>query len=1129
MSETNINSAYNTSLKEYYKNIQTLYTNAVNMMTAINQSLTSNSSKVYVNLINNDGEVYSKVQLPSMIYLENKLEELQTNFDSLFKVTQSGEAWFEKSSDMFKLNFVKSGTAPLAPEISSVGEMQASITDNNILKDLVSPKTFLKVSISNLPENIEKMFVKKIVFNDSSLFYSTKNLNLSSYEEFNAALFNLKNGVDYIEYDSIINLPIKRDMFKSAFAIVEIPKQTSQGIENPRKENALKDQKYTYDVVLDTLLYHDNEDTSIEYTLKTGDKLCLGNTSTVYTITNVDTQSNTVTIREYVGHTNLDIFENNHQMVLQIFNESYKNYNEVQIPLEENQYIALFIGTIYNNVRSVLSEPIMVDLMSVKMYDSYGNPIVDDHGNQYSYIEYYDKYCTNIGDLILGLTEAAYPQLSNFTTDILYNIQNGDNVKLLVNQSVDTKDILQVIPINKHLIDNTTSEELINLHAQKSELNSQLQNVQDNIDNIYNTLVNTDFSQEIEITQQSLQSQLQEYYSQRLILQKQLNTVIDTINTASVDVTISKDDTKYRIRGVTNVEALENYLDTYAACGLKVVGLECEYKYKSITKDTTNVTNINSNLFTDWNRINNIDRQRKLVFNASMSGFHTEYVDYSSTQNIIKWNQIDIPIQKGEDVIIRIRYKYNVGQPFINIYSPWSDEMVMQFPTEYLDNVEINSIIETNEEDTIGAKFRATLINDGYQQHITNALTVNNNTFYHMPENIYSGFNTADNNMISLKDKLTEMSIDIENTKSLVDTELNKKYSVLLNYDEGNVELFTGNINKINIYNNDHVNDAFVKKQMNIIIKNTGSTNIRFYSIFPGNVDIPLILSNNEFYEKYIQHYERVPLTVGGKLALQTLGQWIYFRQDNPYTGHLIYNDDLAQDLKDYRRLNDNSDSLAFESLNTYIRRDYSQALVAYRKRNEGEIRNIVDLTWVGLDFSEEDGTFTTLSSTLALEDTLTEQYSKKTPEWFIYEQDYSNNYLTKFEDICGTNDSGVVVFLDEQTALSEFISKNTVNGITAGTNTFVGAFLYPDLLAKTTILTNGTYNGYVELETGKSLSIPITFEYSLDGDLVNEITKALYFDLRDSYDQEPTHYMLEITAHYDFSSTGTMIGSFGI
>lgn len=1118
----------NTSLKDYYNNIQTMYINAVNMMTALNQSLNSSSSKVYVNLVNNDGNVYDTVQIPSLIYLENKLEDLQNNFDTLFNIAKSGEAWFEKSSDMFKLNLVKSSTAPITPEFKNINNLQASITDNNFLKDLVSPKTFLKVEVTNLPENAEKMYMKKIVFNDMATFMSIKNNELKTYEEFKAALYNLRNGVEYTEYDTIIDLPVRADKFKSRFEIMDIPQ--FDGKENPRYDNAVAGTALTYDLKLDTIVYHDAEDTSIEYTLKKGDLICLGNSSTVYIVKDVDITENFVTIEEKIGHSRLDTFENNSQMVLQIYNESYAQYNYVRVPLEENQYVAIFLGVIYNNIRSLLSDAIVVDLSSIFMYDENGNKIYDSYGNHMTYLEYYDTYCTNIGDLILGLTQSAYPQLSNFNNDILYTLQNGDNVKDMVTASINTTDILKVVPINKHLIDTTTTEEIINLHTQKSELNSQLSTLQENIDNVYSTLVNTDFSQEVEITQESLKGQLQEYYTRRITLQKQLNAVINNINAISTDVTIAKEDTKFRIRGVTDPTTLDEYVHTFAGNDMQLIGLECEYKYKSILKDTTSVMNINSNLFTDWNRLNNIDKQRKLVFNSTLSSFHTEFVDYSTTQNIIKWNQIDIPITKGEDVIIRIRYKYNVGQPFINIYSPWSDEIVMEFPTEYLDNIEVASIFDTNEEDSINAKFSETLINEGYQEHINNALTVNNNTFYHMPENIYSGFNTQENNMISLKDKLTEMSIDIENTKTLVENELNKKYQIYLNYDDGNVQLFSGNVNKVNIYNNDHINDSFVKKQMNLIIKNTGDVNVRFYSIFPGNTDIPLILSNNEFYEKYIQHYERVPFYDNGVLSLQSLGQWIYFRQDNPYTGQLIYNADSAQDLRDYKALNSNIDKLTFSSLNTYIRRNYSQALVGYRKRNEGEIRNIIDVTWIGLDFNEQTNTFNQLSTTLSLEDTMIEKYSKKGPEFFLYQQDYSNNYLTRFEDICGINELGSVVFLDDHTSISEFISLNTVNGITSGTGTFVGAFLYPDLLGKSNILTDGKYNSFVELETGKSLSIPITFEYSLDGDMLTEITKALYFDLRDNLDQEPQHYMLEITAHYDYSATGSLINAgFGI
>ena len=187
-----------------------------------------------------------------------------------------------------------------------------------------------------------------------------------------------------------------------------------------------------------------------------------------------------------------------------------------------------------------------------------------------------------------------------------------------------------------------------------------MSSIQDNINNTYSTLINTDFSQEVQVTQESLKSKLNKYYSEKIILQKQLNSVIENINTISNDLTIARENTKYRVRGVTEVTNLENYIHANIDNKIELIGLECEYKYKSPTKETTSVTNINSNIFTDWIKLPNIDKQRKLVFNSTLSGFTVEFVDYSSTANIIKWNQIDIPIVQGEDVVLRCRYKYNI-------------------------------------------------------------------------------------------------------------------------------------------------------------------------------------------------------------------------------------------------------------------------------------------------------------------------------------------------------------------------------------------------------------------------------------------------------------------------------------
>ena len=104
------------------------------------------------------------------------------------------------------------------------------------------------------------------------------------------------------------------------------------------------------------------------------------------------------------------------------------------------------------------------------------------------------------------------------------------------------------------------------------------------------------------------------------------------------------------------------------------------------------------------------------------------------------------------------------------------------------------------------------------------------------------------------------MCNDIDTYKELVQTENQKKLAVYLQYDSKMIELHTGTTNKINIYNIDHISDYFIKKEMNIIIKNTGSVPINLYSIFPGNTDIPLLNTTYESYVDNIENYYRVPI-----------------------------------------------------------------------------------------------------------------------------------------------------------------------------------------------------------------------------------------------------------------------------
>lgn len=1112
----------NNSLKEYYVKLQSLYDNAVNMLTAINQSLSSTASEVTITMHQDDGTVMTS-RIPSFLYLENKLEQLDTNFSSLFNMPQSGEAWFSKTSGMYKLNFIRSNTAPLQPEFST-NNVFASITDNNFLKDLVSPKTFLKINVSNLPDNIESMYMKKIVFFNADIFTAIQQMGITTYEDYKAALYNFTAGADYEEYDSTLQLPIRKDTYKSRFRIVEIPDLTEDGGTNPWTDSSSQNtKKLSYKVRLDTLEYSDQEDTSIIFNIKVGDYLCLGNQLVIYRVKNVNAEDMTVIIEEAVGHIALQSYYENTEMVLQIYNEDYSAYHYVQVPLEENPYICIFLGTISNNIRSTLSDAYLVDLNKIFIKDAGGNYIDDAYGNHMSYIDYYNKYCTNIGDLILGLTESAYPQLSNYNATALNEIQEGSETQKYVSTTLDTDSILRVVPINKHLTDDVTSDEIINLHAQKNDINSQLQTVQDNINQVYTTIITTDFSQQVTITQQSLQSQIQQYYTERTNLQKQLNAIIDNINSKAMDLRITGSEVKYRIRGIADYLQVENYLKTISDDKVYIVGMDLEYKYKSTSKDTTSITVIDSNTFTDWIKLDNIDRQRKLVFNNAISSFNLDFVEYNSTDNIIKWNQIDIPIQEGEDVIIRVRYKVNIGQPFVNLYTPWSDEITMTFPAEYENNVEVTSIIDANREDSIKSAFSKTLIDEGYAEHVQNKVVSSEQLFFHQPENIYSGFNTAENNLISLKDKLTSMVNDIEKYKTLIDNAANSKFEVFITYDEYEVMLSPNTINKINIYNSDHITDSFIKKDMNIVIKNTGDVRLNLYSIFPGNTDIPLLCCNMQFYDEYIGHYERVPLFINNTLSGQYLGQWIYFRQDNVFTGEDIYYSNENQNDSDTKTIGIES-NMKFELYPaTYLPNNNKQVLLGYRKRANNSTDSVTKIYWSCITINEENNMLS-FNPGFTTTESINKIYESSTLNSFIYTNYGSttsdNKYLMRYEDIKGMNKASQIINLDDKTSIANFATNYQPTNFNVQSD-FNGAFLFPNILSKEQLLTEGGEKDSVFVEVGESKVLPIVFEYYVDGTNMTKISKSLYFDIRNSLISNPKHYMIEVTGNYDYTATG--------
>ena len=896
------------TLKEYYVNLQSMYNNAVNMLTAINQSLQTTSTDVLVNIMDTD-DTYTTVRIPSFLYLENKLEQLESNFNNLFNIPEAGEAWFSLNDSMQKLELVKATTSPLRPIIGNSGNLYVQSTVNNFLKDLVNPKTFIRLEISNLPNNINDIFVKKITITEQSVFNNLRKQNTSaipmSYERFKQNMTGrFIPGNDYYEYDIELKTPIKRDRFRSYFEILEIPELPAG---NPWIEYLPGEHNHTrYRIRISTMTYYDKDDSSYKYTLKQGDLLCLDNENVIYKI--IDTSSSVndlgeneclITIEEQIGHQVLQTTLENHAMILRLYNEDFSEYHYVDVPLEEDPYIILYIGTIYNNVRSILSEPIFINLYNVEVHDADGNPIME-NGSVMDYITYYNKYCNNIGDLIAGLSETIYPQLSNYSSTQMFNMTDGDVVQALVNNSVELNGALQVVKINSHLTDDDAVADLKKWHEEKNRLTNDLVNVQNSIDQIYNQLKTTDFNSDTTVTQFELQEKLTKYYTERTLLTSQKINAVENINIYRNDVK-NYAKSKFRIRGITNPTEIIAYIKQNYGDKTDIIGIDIRYKYVTANKETSNNVNINSTVYTDWNKQPSIDRNRRLVYSKNTSSYYIDYADYNDTSNPIKWNQIDIPLMQGEDVILQVRYKLNIGQPFIDLYTPWSDEITQQFPNEMKEITELSTIIEGNENDTISAIFNKTLINDGYTKHISDMLIDNAKEFFHSADNINSGFLNSSNNILSLREKLELIDAEVLKYRTLIEAETNAKFEVYVTYEGNVMELHTDVINEIPAFTTASTNNSFVKKKLNIVIKNTGDIPLALMTMFPGSRDINVRDYNNDvaFSSDKPEHYSNVLLTYGNSndpnksIFEQSLGQWIYFRNDNPYTYEKLYSDKL--------------------------------------------------------------------------------------------------------------------------------------------------------------------------------------------------------------------------------------------
>jgi hypothetical protein len=508
---------------------------------------------------------------------------------------------------------------------------------------------------------------------------------------------------------------------------------------------------------------------------------------------------------------------------------------------------------------------------------------------------YYNDNVRNVGDILFEITSMMSNTLTGFNqnefTDIVDFVPDTENINV------------QVIQINKHLNDSTSVQNIRSLYSQKKDYQSQLNEVQKEIDDINATLASVSFD-DVSGVRTAYTDRLTSLSSRRNELVTSITKTIDEISIAANNSETPIENAKYRIRGFFDIDGL--------ARRDHIKGIRVQYRYKNVDQEQgTAFTMADKFVFSDWNDMHSFDRERISSYSNGRYNFNIE--EYNGNRNEPSFNQIDIPISQGETVDIRLKVVYDYGSPFVTVSSNWSNIINVEFPDDYLKNVQVLDIISENNNDIETNRFQNILKDGGVPDHIGDKVTDQDITYFHKPENIASGFYTAERRIIPLKDKLSALDSALAELKSEVfgaseNLQVTIKHGQSV-YDLSPFQTKEIQMEEYNAFTNEGSQDGLYEKKdavistvMYISLYNDSDNVVKLYSIFPGDRDHKLDTEDSGEYSGVRDGYVYKTLSGGLKgigifynsntseaRSTQSQNQFIYFRTKNPYSGKTYY------------------------------------------------------------------------------------------------------------------------------------------------------------------------------------------------------------------------------------------------
>jgi hypothetical protein len=726
--------------------IQLLNNNTVAVLTSMNKIVTSEDSAVNVTQLDNEGNE-TTYALPTVGKLQSDINNLNNNVKRLAGMNNNTVHVIDGTSTK------KIFLSDLNREPNQIDRLNVvsnfTSTNNWFFESLMNPTLSVNFDLTGKVGNdVDGVISRRYIIDfekDATNNYTTKGTQARN-EFFD--LFVNKTDININDFLDWMTNPTNTGVQNNS-----TPRYDEQFFEFAFQE--VKDHgifsvmKQEVDTVNNKLWYHIypfkyTDSGGTEKVVQKGDEIVLNRQDSVtrwkILETSISSSDFRIRVERIEGYDPIPTGAN----VLKYYGSKSVN-NIVQVTVGFDEYLVIFVKP--TNSRNKIKGNIWS-----KGTGLYTNDLVLDTDSNVSMAQYYLDTVYDYGTLLKDMIVKSIPSKYGLTPNA--PVLNDTNFK--------------VVQINKHLTDTNDSQKLKDLHSQKNNTKTQLDQVNNAIIQKNKELSVKKYASIAE--KNKSQNELSKLVQQQSTLSGLLTSLTTQIK--SMTDTVNKADAKFRVRGFWPIP------DPVQEQGYRpqeVVQFMIQYRYSSKTGtenqtegysvvDKDNATK--TGYFSNWNQLLSDLRKRTYDEATETWTWGIEDVSDADTPNI---NQLDIPIQAQEKVEIRVKAISEVGYPDSQILSDWSNILTVVFPDD-LNNVlgENEFILQEAQQDNMTIEFEQTLQSRGINQHVSESFTINEQYVAHTDKSIQTIFKDDQGNPFDLQEYLQYLTNKISTLEEII-------------------------------------------------------------------------------------------------------------------------------------------------------------------------------------------------------------------------------------------------------------------------------------------------------------------------------------------------------------------------